>query len=286
MHDSATPPDQPLKGRTAIVTGASRGIGKAIAQRLAAAGAHVILGARSIDAPSGDFAGTVHETAELIRAMGAAATPLAVDMHDPASRENFIAAALQVSGAVDILVNNAGTAHYAATWEYSLAEAMAQTEVYFTGPWHLCNLLLPQMIERREGWILNLGSSAAVKLPERPFAKHLEYFGHHVLYASLKAAVHRFTLGLAAEVNQYNIAVNAVAPVGGVVTPGLESLDMGFTPDHPACEIPEQIAEAALHLVSGDPAERTAIIAWSHRYLDEIGRSTRSLDGRTVLVER
>lgn len=282
-----TSPARPLEGRSAIVTGASRGIGKAIAVRLASAGAHVVLGARSLDAPAGGFAGTVHEAAEEICAFGGTATPLAVDVTDAASRERFIADATAATGGIDILVNNAGTAHYKETWAYTMDEAMAQSEVYFLGPWHLCNLVLPQMIERKRGWILNLGSSAAVKTPDdRDFARHLQYFGHHVLYASLKAAVHRFTVGLAAEVHQHGVAVNLLAPVGGVLTPGLDSLDMGFTPDHPACEIVEQMAEAALDLVSGDPADKTALIAWSHRYLDEIGRPTMSLDGTQVLVAR
>ena len=279
-------PERSLEGRTAIVTGASRGIGAAVARRLASAGAHVVVGARSVDRPTGDFAGTVHETAEAIRSAGGRATPLAVDVTDAASRRAFVAASLEATGGVDILVNNAGTALYRATWDYDLSEAQAQIETYLTGPWHLCNLLLPQMIERGQGWVLNLGSSSAVKTPQQPYARHLEYHGHDVLYAMVKAAIHRFTVGLAAEVHEHGIAVNLVAPVGGVFTPGLDSLALGFGPDHAAVEVPEQIAEAALHLVSGDPRERTGIIAWSHRYLDEIARPTMSLDGRTVVVPR
>jgi NAD(P)-dependent dehydrogenase (short-subunit alcohol dehydrogenase family) len=277
----------PLAGRSAIVTGASRGIGKAIAQRLASAGAHVVLGARSVELPAGGFAGTVHETAEAIRAFGGRATPLALDLTIAASREKFIADATEATGGIDILVNNAGTANYKETWAYSMDEASDQIDAYFTGPWHLCNLVLPQMIARKQGWILNLGSSAAVKLPEEgKFEEHVRYFGHHVLYAAVKAAMHRFTSALAAEVYEHNIAVNLVAPVGGVLTPGLESLNMGFTADSPVCEIPEQMAEAALALVSKDPRSRTGVTAWSHQYLDEIGRPTMSLDGRTILVER
>lgn len=278
--------DRPLAGRSAIVTGASRGIGSAIAQRLASAGAHVVLGARSVEAPVGDVAGTVHETAETIRTAGGRATPLAVDVTDDESRQAFVRAAIGATGGVDILVNNAGTALYEPTWEYSLDQATGQVEAYLVGPWRLCNLLVPQMIERGRGWILNLGSSSAVKTPEPPYDRHLEYFGHDVLYATLKAAVHRFTQGLAAELHEHGIAVNLVAPVGGVFTPGLDSLGLGFTPDHAACEVPEQIAEAALDLVSREPRECTGLIAWSHRYLDEIGRSTMTLDGRTVLVDR
>jgi len=277
---------RPLVGRSAIVTGASRGIGKAIAQRLASAGAHVVIGARSVDRPSGRFEGTIHETAEAIRANGGHATPLSVDMTSDVSRQQFVTDAIKATGGIDILVNNAGTALYKETWKYTMAEAMDQMQAYFVGPWQLCNLIIPQMIQRGRGWILNLGSSAAVKTPQPPYEEHLRYFGHHVLYASLKAAIHRFTVGLAAELYEHNIAVNLVAPVGGVLTPGLDSLDMGFTADHPACEIPEQMAEAALALVSSEPRELTGVIGWSHRYLDEIGRSTMSLDGRSVLIQR
>ncbi len=278
--------ERPLLGRGVIVTGASRGIGRAIAQRLAAAGAHVVIGARSMSRPTGDFAGTVHETAELIHEAGGSATPLALDMTDDTSRESFVRAAIDATGGIDILVNNAGTALYKPTWEYTLDEASGQFETYLIGPWRLCNLLIPHMIERGRGWILNLGSSSVVKTPQPPYERHLQYFGSDVLYASVKAAMHRFTQGLAAELYQHNIAVNLLAPVGGVFTPGLDSLGLGFTPEHPACEIVEQMAEAALDLVSHEPHARTGTIAWSHRYLDEIGRSTRSLDGRSVLVAR
>lgn len=282
--------DQPLAGRTAIVTGASRGIGKAIALRLASAGAHVVIGARSIETPVGGFAGTIHETAAAVRAMGGRVTPLAVDMTNAASREAFIRAAIEAgistTGGVDILVNNAGTAVYKHTWDYAFAEGLGQIEAYFTGPWHLCNLLIPHLIKRGGGSILNLGSSSVEKTPQPPYERHLQYFGNDVLYAALKAAVHRFTQGLAAELYSHNISVNVLAPVGGVFTPGLDSLGLGFKPDHPACEVVEQMAEAALDLVSRTPEQGTGLIAWSHKYLDEIRRPTMSLDGRSVVVAR
>lgn len=208
-------------------------------------------------------------------------------MNDPASREQFITDATQATGGIDILVNNAGTALYKPTWEYSLTEAEEQIAAYFTGPWHLCNLVIPQMIERKRGWILNLGSSVAYKLPEQgKFAEHMQYFGHSMLYAGVKTAMHRFSAGLAAEVHPHNIAVNVLGPVGGVYTPGLERLATGMDPNSPVFEIPEQMAEAALALVERPPQDQTGLVAWSYKYLDEIGRSTMSLDGTTVLVDR
>ena len=279
-------PERPLAGKSAIVTGASRGIGRGIAQRLASAGAHVVIGARSLNAPTGGAAGALSDAVEEIRAAGGRATPLALDTADDASRQAFIAAAIEATGGIDILVNNAGTAIYKPTSDFTLAEGMSQIETYFAGPWRLCNLILPHMIERGRGWILNLGSSSVIKTPQQPYDKHLGYFGRDALYASLKAAVHRFTQGLAADVFEHNIAVNLVAPVGAVYTPGLEGLNLGFSADHPAAEVVEQIAEAALDLVSHEPRELTGVIAWSYRYLDEIGRPTMSLDGKTVVVPR
>lgn len=280
------PKSKPLAGRHAVVTGASRGIGKAIATRLASAGAHVILAARSIDKPTGGFSGTVHDTAETIRGFGGTATPMALDVTDAKSREDFAGAVLDATGGVDILVNNAGTAIYRHIDDYDLSEIQRMIGMYYEGPVHLCNLLVPAMKAKGAGWILNLGSSSVIKLPQEPYEQHLGYFGYDALYSSLKSAVHRLTLGLAAELREHNIAVNLVAPVGAVYTPGLDNLDLGFGPDHPAAEIEEQIAEAALALVSRPPKELTGTIAWSYKFLDEIGRPTMSLDGTRILVAR
>lgn len=231
--------DQPLTGRTAIVTGASRGIGRAIALRLASAGAHAVPGARSLESPAGSFACTIHETEAEISTMGRQATSLAVD----------------------IFVNNAGTASYPQTWDYEFDEGFRQIEVHVTGPWHLCNLIVPHMIAGGGGSIHDSGSSSVAQLPQQSSARYLQYSGDDVLYASLKAAIHRFT-------------------------PGFDAPGSGFTPDHIGCEVVEQMAEAALDLVSRTPEQGTGMVAWSHKHLDEIGRPTMSLDGRSVVVER
>ena len=116
----------PLAGRNAVVTGASRGIGKAIAIRLASAGAHVILAARSVEKPTEGFTGTVHDVAEVIRGFGGTATPLALDVADAQSREQFAQACAAQVGQVDILVNNAGTPLYKQVDEYSAEDFRQQ----------------------------------------------------------------------------------------------------------------------------------------------------------------
>jgi len=277
---------QALAGRVAVVTGASRGIGRAIATRLASAGAHVVLAARSVDKPTAGFTGTVHDVAETIRGFGGTATPLALDVADEASRVAFVEACRQQVGTVDILVNNAGTPLYKTVDEYSAHDLRQQIGMYYEGPLHLINMLVPGMKARGGGAILALGSSSVVKLPKQPYAEHLAYFGIDALYASLKAADHRLAFGLAAELFEHNIAVNIVAPVRAVWTPGLENLGLEFGPDHPAIEKEEHIAEAALTLVSQPPSVRTGVLAWSYEFLDEIGRTTMSLDGKNVIEER
>lgn len=277
---------QSLAGRVAVVTGASRGIGKAIAVRLASAGAHVVLAARSVEKPTAGFTGTIHDVAGTIRGFGGKATPLGLDVADAQSRIAFVKACQDEVGPVDILVNNAGTPLYKAIDEYSHDDLRNQIGMYYEGPLHLISMLVPGMKAKGAGWILNLGSSSVVKLPKQPYADHLAYFGIDALYASLKAADHRMSFGLAAELYEHGIAVNIVAPVRAVWTPGLENLGLEFGPDHPAIEKEEHIAEAALALVSEPPEVRTGILAWSYEFLDEIGRTTMSLDGRTVIEDR
>lgn len=277
---------QELAGRVAVVTGASRGIGRAIATRLASAGAHVVLAARSVDKPSEGFSGTIHDVADAIRAFGGKATPLGLDVADATSREAFVRACQEQLGTIDVLVNNAGTPLYKTIDEYSHEDIRNQIGMYYEGPLHLINMLVPGMKAKGAGAILNLGSSSVVKLPKQPYAEHLAYFGIDALYASLKAADHRMSFGLAAELFEHGIAVNIVAPVRAVWTPGLENLGLEFGPDHPAIEKEEHIAEAALALVSEPPDVRTGVLAWSYEFLDGIGRTTMSLDGKSVIEAR
>ena len=137
------------------------------------------------------------------------------------------------------------------------------------------------MIARKRGWILNISSATAFHPAKPPYIEWERSGGHH-LYAASKAALDRMSTGLAAEFHAHGIAVNALAPVAAVITPGVEAMGVGKWIEPSMIEPVEAMAEAALALCSGDPAKLTGRVAYSLRFLEEIGRPIRTLDGRAL----
>jgi len=273
-----------LSGKTALVTGSSRGIGRAVAQRLAAAGATVAVTARGY-APSQSFRagasstlpGTIDETIALIESAGGSAFGLAADLEDADGRDGLVDAVLDRTGRIDILVNNAGFA------DYALVEDMPQETFdrtvahYLRVPFILTKAAVPHMRKLGAGWIVNIGSVTGVA-PLRPYREYNKTAGD-VIYASMKAALHRFTQGVAAELLDANIAVNCVGPSTAVRTPGAAQL----IPDDFPTEPVEYLAETVLAMCHLPAAERTGLVAFSLHYPWSQGLAVHSLDGTEVL---
>jgi NAD(P)-dependent dehydrogenase (short-subunit alcohol dehydrogenase family) len=274
-----------LKEKVAVVTGASRGIGRGIAERLGSAGATVVISARSLAASHDGLSGTLQETAAAIEAAGGKAIALACDVESAESRAKLIDEVIARTGRIDILVNNAGRALHEPLTSFTPAKTLSQVEQYLISPYELCRLAVPHMRKQGAGWIVNLGSSTA-HAPSGPPYDDYSTHGGAALYAALKASIHRLSISLAAELLADNISVNVVAPVGAILTPGVEKLGVITEETKAYVEPIEHIAEAALALVSAAPKSLTGKIAFSYMYLDEIGRSTRSLDGKTVITQR
>ncbi|WP_068165457.1 SDR family NAD(P)-dependent oxidoreductase [Rhodococcus phenolicus] len=277
---------QRLTGRTALVTGSSRGIGRAIAQRLAAEGAAVVVTARSTtssrsvrDGHEHVLEGTLGETVQLIERAGGKAVAVAADLEDPVQRAGLIDAAVDAVGGIDILVNNAGFA------DYSTIEAMEEgtfdrtLEHYLKVPYLLSQAVIPRMRKAGGGWIVNIGSSTGLP-PIRPFRDYNKTSGD-VIYASAKAALHRFTQGLAAEVLDDNIAVNVVGPSTAIMTPGAATL----LPDGYETEPVEYLAQTVLEMCSLPATERTGLVAFSLHFPWSQGITVKSLDGTSELPE-
>jgi len=185
--------DEPrLRGRVALVTGAARGIGRAIAERFAAAGASVVL----VDVQDAT------ELRDSLRKAGAAALAYRVDITDPAAVEAMVADAVNALGSIDILVNNAGIITRGSFADLTFETWKKVLDVNLNGNFNCCKAVVPRMARAGYGRIVNI-SSIAGKIGDVTAAP---------AYGTSKGAVNAFTKGLARELARSGITVNAIAP--------------------------------------------------------------------------
>jgi len=264
-----------MEGRVAIVTGASRGIGEAIARRLAAEGAAVAVTARTVEPGDSRFEGSITETVDTIVKAGGAAIAVAADLSKQEDRARLIEHVTKELGPIDVLVNNAAVTFFEPVENFSERHFALMFEVQVRAPFELAQLVIPGMRERKSGHILNISSGAA-RHPQGPPFRRLG--GGGTVYGMCKAALERFTTGLAAELYEDNIAVNVLSPAGVVATPGVVHHRLIPPGREDMAEPVEIIAEAALALCSGDPTTLTGKVTYSKPLLEELGRTAQSLD--------
>jgi citronellol/citronellal dehydrogenase len=259
-----------LDGKVAIVTGASRGIGQAIAELFAGEGAKVVCAARTLKEGDHRFAGSLARTLAAIREAGGEATAVAADVSVEADCLLLVERARATYGAIDVLVNNAALNYYIATMDYPTKRWIKAFAVNVHAPFMLAKAVLPDMIARRRGAIVNISSGAAIGPGRGPYADETVRGG--VMYGASKAALERMTQGLAQEVAHYGgIAVAALSPSRVVATPGTIHHKLVSGPDDPAGEPPWLMAQAAL-LLASEPAERVGgRVTYSQQILKEFG---------------
>lgn len=254
------------RGKVALVTGSSRGLGKAIAERLAAEGATVALTARTMD-PDPKYVGSLHETLEGITAAGGTAVAVQADLSKSEDRERLMAEVADRVGSPDILVNNAAVTFLRPLDELPERRARLMVEMHLLGPLHLTQMAIPHMRDHGGGWVLNL-TSVAGDLPGGPPFSDFDVAAGFGMYGTVKAALNRLTVSLAAELYADRIAVNAAAPSDPVATPGAGTLDLAKT----GTEDIGLITETALILCTGDPATMTGRVVKTQPFLAEMGR--------------
>jgi len=227
-----------LDGKTALVTGATRGIGLGIATALAEAGAHVIMSSRQ---PKPDVV-------QGLKDRGFKIDYLPADVSKPAEVQNLVRDATAITGRLDILVNNAGVCFHGATHDFNQEHYRKTMDINLDSVFYACQAALGPMRKQKGGVILNIGSISGVisNVPQPQAA-----------YNASKAAVHMLTKSIASDYAGENIRVNAIAPgyIGTDMTlVHYEGPDYGptwkqMTP-MPKIGTPEDVGAAALYLCS------------------------------------
>ena len=259
-----------LDGKVAIVTGASRGIGRAIAELFAAEGAKVVCAARTLNEGDHSFEGSVNRTVEAIKAKGGTALGVAADVSAEGDCRALVEKARAAFGPIDVLVNNAALNYYIPTVDYPANRWVRAFAVNVHGPFMLSQAVLPDMIARKAGAIVNISSGAAIGPGRGPYADQTVRGG--VMYGATKAALERFTQGLAQELASHiGITVACVSPSQIVPTPGTIFHMLVSGPDDPRGEPPSMMARAVLLLASEPAILVNGRVTYSQQILKEFG---------------
>jgi citronellol/citronellal dehydrogenase len=231
-----------LKGRTAIITGASRGIGRAVALGLARAGCNIVVAAKSTES-TGKLPGSIYTVAQEVEALGAAALPVQVDVRDAGQIDALTARAMDRFGRIDVLINNAG-----ALWWQPLLDTPAKRFDLVMGvntraAFLTCRAALPHLIDRKWGHIINLSPPLDLAMvPGR------------IAYSISKLGMTLLTHGLAEEMRPHNIAVNSLWPVTIIESQASINHALG-RPE--MWRKPDILVDCVLRLVQKNPAEVT-----------------------------
>jgi citronellol/citronellal dehydrogenase len=263
-------------GRRALVTGASRGIGAAVAQRLAAEGAHVAITARTLDRHD-HLPGSLRETAAKLSAHGTAVAIIVADLADENDRARIVPEAVSaLHGPVDILVNNAAAAIYQPLDSFPLRRRRLIFEINVHAPLDLAQAVIPGMRATGRGWIVNLSSGTARHRAGPPFEEGT-LGSTPTIYGASKAALNRITNGLAMELAGSGIRVNTIEPRAAVLSEGAVAV-VGDTLRADQIESMEEMVEAVV-AVCDCPAEFTGRTCVSLDLLADQAIAVRGLDG-------
>ena len=223
-----------LRGKTLFITGASRGIGKAIGLRAARDGANVVIAAKTAE-PHPKLPGTIYTAAKEIEAAGGRALPLVVDVRDEAQIQAAVEKTLETFGGIDILVNNASAIFLAGTVGTPMKRFDLMHQINTRGTYACSQACIPHLKNAANPHILNLSP---------PLNMDARWFASHVAYTMAKYGMSMCVLGMSAELKKDGIAVNALWPRTPIVTAAVQNL-LGGEATIRGSRKPEIVADAA-----------------------------------------
>jgi citronellol/citronellal dehydrogenase len=248
-----------LSGKTLFITGASRGIGEAIAMRAASEGANIVIAAKT-DRPHPKLPGTIHTVAEQVEKAGGQALPLKVDIRDEQAVADAMKQAAEHFGGIDIVVNNASAIYLAPTPEVPMKRFDLMFSVNVRGTFVCSQAAYPYLKQSDHAHILNLSP---------PLDMKSKWFAPHVAYTMAKYGMSMCVLGMAEEFRDDAIAVNALWPRTVIATAALAMLGGAVKPEN--CRRPEILADAAHWILTRPPTEATGNFFIDDEVLAEAG---------------
>jgi citronellol/citronellal dehydrogenase len=235
-----------LHGKTLFITGASRGIGKAIGLRAAKDGANVVIAAKTTE-PHARLPGTIHSAAEDIEKAGGKALACVVDVRDEAQIAAAVAEAVKRFGGIDILVNNASAISLTGTLETPMKRYDLMHQVNTRGTFACSQACIPHLARAENPHILNLSP---------PLNMEARWFAPHVAYTMAKFGMSMCVLGMAEELRPKKIAVNALWPRTAIATAAVQNL-LGGESIVAGCRTVEIMADAAHVILTSKSTEKT-----------------------------
>ncbi|GFT67033.1 hydroxysteroid dehydrogenase-like protein 2 [Nephila pilipes] len=228
-----------LAGKTLFITGASRGIGKAIALRAAQDGANIVIAAKT-NTPNPKLEGTIHSAAQEVQTAGGNCLPCIVDVRDEEQIKNAVDAAVEKFGGIDIVVNNASAISLTGTLDTAMKRYDLMHAVNTRGTFLVSKLCLPHLKKSSSAHILNISP---------PLLMEPRWFKSHVAYTMAKYGMSMCVLGMADEYKSDNICVNALWPKTAIATAAMEML--GGKDITKNCRKPTIMADAAHAILTG-----------------------------------
>ncbi len=232
-----------LKGKTLFITGASRGIGLAIAKRAAADGANIVIAAKTTES-NPKLPGTIYSAAAEVEAAGGKALALSVDIREEGAVLAAVAQAVEVFGGIDILVNNASAISLTNTEATPMKRFDLMNGVNARGT-YLCTMACLPALKKSAA----AGRNPHVLTMSPPLSMKPHWFKNHTAYTMAKYGMSMCTLGHAAEFKPYGIGVNSLWPRTAIATAALQMIP-GV--DVSLCRTPEILSDAAYLILTGD----------------------------------